>query len=75
MRTTLAEWDAWIRPHLHGIATGAEICARHVKHLVHKPAFETLAFAALEETERELVAALEKVRAVKRSYRELPPGD
>jgi len=75
MKITLAEWDAWIRPHLHGIAAGAEICARHVKHLTQTPAFETLAFAALEETERDLLAALEKVRAVKRAYRELPAGD
>ena len=71
----MAEWDAWIRPHLHGIATGAEICARHVKHLLYTPAFETLAFAALEETERELVQALEKIRAAKLAYREKPTGD
>lgn len=75
MRTTLAEWDAWIRPHLHGIETGAEICARHVKHLLSAPDFETLAFASLEETERVLAAALEKIRAAKLAYREKPTGD
>ena len=73
--TTLAEWDQTIGPHLHGIEAGAEMCSRHVRQLVYRPAFETLAFEDLQKLERLLAAALDKVRAAQRAYREKPPGD
>jgi hypothetical protein len=75
MTTTLADWDEKVRPHLHGIESGAEMCTRHVGQLVYRPTFETLAFEDIQKLERLLSTALDKVRAAKRAYRELPPGD
>lgn len=75
MTMTLAEWDEKVRPHLHGIEAGAEMCSRHIGQLVYRPAFETLAFEELEKLERLLGAALKKVSRAKRAYQELSPGD
>lgn len=71
----LTEWEEKVKPHLHGIQNGAEMCARHVGQLVYKPVFDTLAFEDIEKLERLLSMALDKVRAAKRAYREKPSGD
>jgi hypothetical protein len=75
MPLTLAEWDAWIKPHLQNIEAGAELCAKHVRKLAFQPEFTTLASEAMDEAEMVLVQALKKLRAAQRAYRELPPGD
>lgn len=70
---SLAEWDEKIAPHLHAIENGAEMAARHVGHLVRQPAFATLAYDEMEKLERMLMLTLDRVRAAKRAFRELPP--
>lgn len=71
----LDAWRAAIRPHLEGIEVGAEMCRRHVGHLVFKPPFDTLAFEELQKLDRILVLALEKVRKAQAAYRELQTGE
>lgn len=73
--TTLAEWDADIAPHLHGIQAGAEMCTRHVGQLVYRPTFETLAFEDLQKLEILLSRALGKVTDARRAYQQKPTGD
>ena len=72
---TLDEWDARIRPHLHGIEAGAEMCSRHVKQLLYQPTFETIAFDDLEKLHQILSLAVKKVNAAKAAYRALPSDD
>jgi hypothetical protein len=75
MPTTLEEFDQQIRPHLHGIEAGAEMCRRHVDQLVYRPTFNTLAFDELQTLEKTLRAALDKVRSVQAAFLRLPQDE
>lgn len=69
---TLTEYDQQVGQHLHAIVAGAEMVKSHVGQLVYKPAFETLAFEEIENIERALARALDKVRAAKQAYQNAP---
>lgn len=73
--TTLLEYDEQVGQHLHAIVAGAEMVKSHVGQMVYQPSFETVALEEIENLERALDRALEKVRDAKRTFREKPVGD
>lgn len=75
MTTTLAEWDEQVGQHLHSIIAGAAMVKSHVSQLVYRPSFDTMAFEEIENVERCLDRALDKIRYAKRAYQEKPIGD
>jgi hypothetical protein len=75
MTRTIHEYDVQVGQHLHEIVAGVEMVKSHVGQLVYRPNFETLAFEEIEDLERLLSNALEKVRGAKRAFREKPVGD
>jgi hypothetical protein len=72
---SLAEWDQYVAPHLHGIEAGAQMCARHVVQMVYRPGFETIAEFELKKAESILTAALARVREARRMYDDKPVAD
>jgi hypothetical protein len=72
MSMPLAEWDYKIARHLHGIESGAELCARHAGQLVFQPDFTTLALDELDRAEIVLKHALTQIRKAKQAYQEKP---
>jgi len=69
MSLPLDQWDAKVKPHLHGIAAGADMCARHAEQMFLRPNFESLAAGDLEHIEQILIAALEKIHLAQAIYR------
>jgi hypothetical protein len=72
MTRTLHEYDVQVGQHLHEIIEGAAKIKSHVLQMVYQPHFDTLAFEEIENIERLLCNALEKVRYAKAAYRGLP---
>jgi hypothetical protein len=57
-----------LRHHLTYLAAGSEMASRHARALPFKPPFTTAAQDELQDAERALEVALQKVREAMREY-------
>jgi hypothetical protein len=71
-KMSLFDWDTKVRPHLHYIQTGAELCARHALQLTCKPDFAALACHELILCRAVLEAALRDVTGALAEYDRKP---
>lgn len=76
---TLTEWDKTVSPHLHSIEGYCRMLASDVRCLISsirllpiRPDFPTKASFEIAAAERDLMQALEVVRAAKQLYAEKP---
>jgi hypothetical protein len=71
----LTEWDITIGRHLHYIVAGADVCRRHVGHMMARPTFQTLAEDEMLLLESALDKALTIVREARAAYGSKPHVD
>jgi hypothetical protein len=64
----LSQWDAGMGRNHQFIEAGAEMCARHVRQLIGKPDFESLAFDEMSKTKAILESALVKFNQAMAEY-------
>jgi hypothetical protein len=69
---TPTEWHVGVSQHLREIRAGAEMCARHVRQMVGRPLFDTLAEDDLKLLEITLVKALAAVREARAAFERKP---
>ena len=68
----LEDWDKNVRPHLNFIADGAEMAARHARHLQVRPEWHTASQDELDDARKALEAALQKIIAAQAAYESKP---
>lgn len=68
----LEDWDRNVRLHLNFIADGAEIAARHARHLPIKPEWRTASQDQLDDARAVLETALQKIIAAQAEYESKP---
>ena len=68
----LSDWDMRVKPHLNFISAGAEMAARHARHLPCRTDFHTYAEDDLAAARVALEAALQNVIAAQAIYENKP---
>jgi len=68
----LEDWDKEVKPHLNSIAIGAEMAARHARHLPIRPDWRTHSQDELDDARKALEAALQKIIAAQAAYESRP---
>ena len=71
--TRVIDWEVE-KQRLHFISMGAEMASRNARALPFKPPFKTAAQDELEDAERALEEALQKVREAMASYNSKDPA-
>lgn len=68
----LIEWDQKVRYHLSMITAGADVIERHIRDLVGKPDFYTMAENDLDKQILALTDILKRLEKAKQEYHNKP---